>query len=344
MALGGRLLPGFDLVADEIDLHDHIVAADLVITGEGYLDEQSFEGKVIGGVQTMCAAVGCPVAAVVGDSAPEVHDRIRHRSLHATTGSSPRCTSRCGASSRPRRRSFNTREGNTREGNTREGNTRRQHRKATRNGNNRDGQGVFARLRAMATADASVPSRADLAIVNCTALVGTSAGRAHFAPDTTITITDGRFSAIDTHPDGNPVATDVIDARGMVAMPGLINTHSHAAMTLFRGAAEDVSVTSRFNDYIWPMEVNVGERDVYLGTLLAAAEMIECGVTTSPITTSSWTRRPTPSSTVACAPTSAPRSSVRRAEGLEQSIDFTRWQGGAGGRITTSIALTLPTP
>ena len=81
VALGSKLLPGFDLVADEVDLHDHIAAADLVLTGEGYLDEQSFEGKVVGGVQALCAEAGRPVAAIVGDSAPEVRDRITHRSL-----------------------------------------------------------------------------------------------------------------------------------------------------------------------------------------------------------------------------------------------------------------------
>ena len=81
VALGGRLLPGFDLVADEIDLHDRIGEADLVITGEGFLDDQSFHGKVIGGVQRMCATAGVPVAAVVGDSEPEVRHLIRHRSL-----------------------------------------------------------------------------------------------------------------------------------------------------------------------------------------------------------------------------------------------------------------------
>lgn len=81
VALGGRLMPGFELVADEIDLHDKIAAADLVITGEGYLDDQSFEGKVIGGVQALCRAAGRPVAAIVGDSAPEVQGRITHRSL-----------------------------------------------------------------------------------------------------------------------------------------------------------------------------------------------------------------------------------------------------------------------
>ncbi len=81
VALGGRLLPGFDLVADELDLHDRIVDAELVVTGEGFLDEQSFEGKVVGGVQEMCEAADRPVAAIVGDSAPEVAGRIRHRSL-----------------------------------------------------------------------------------------------------------------------------------------------------------------------------------------------------------------------------------------------------------------------
>jgi glycerate kinase len=81
VALGGRLIPGFDLVADELDLHDVIAAADVVITGEGYLDEQSFEGKVVGGVQGMATAAGKPVGAIVGDAAPEVASRIEHISL-----------------------------------------------------------------------------------------------------------------------------------------------------------------------------------------------------------------------------------------------------------------------
>ena len=86
VALGGRLLPGFDLVADELDLHDRITEADLVITGEGHLDEQSFEGKVVGGVQALCADLGTPVGAVVGDTDPEVRHRIRLRSLVADYG------------------------------------------------------------------------------------------------------------------------------------------------------------------------------------------------------------------------------------------------------------------
>jgi glycerate kinase len=65
-ALGGELVPGFDLVADELHLPDHLERADLVITGEGHLDRQSFEGKVVGGVAAMAAASGAPVAVICG--------------------------------------------------------------------------------------------------------------------------------------------------------------------------------------------------------------------------------------------------------------------------------------
>lgn len=50
LALGATLIPGFDMVADEVGLHDRLRDADLVITGEGQLDITSFEGKVVGGV------------------------------------------------------------------------------------------------------------------------------------------------------------------------------------------------------------------------------------------------------------------------------------------------------
>jgi glycerate kinase len=86
LALGGRLIPGFDLVADELDLHDAIVATDIVVTGEGFLDEQSFHGKVVGGVQELAVAASKPVGAVVGDVAPEVAERIDHVSLVAEYG------------------------------------------------------------------------------------------------------------------------------------------------------------------------------------------------------------------------------------------------------------------
>ena len=60
-AVGARLVEGFEVVADEVELYDRIEGADLVITGEGFLDEQSFEGKVVGGVAELAAeAPACP--------------------------------------------------------------------------------------------------------------------------------------------------------------------------------------------------------------------------------------------------------------------------------------------
>jgi glycerate kinase len=80
-AVGGKLVPGFELVADELDLHDAIADADLVVTGEGHMDAQSFEGKVVGGVQEVCARYGRPVGAVVGDADDDVADRLPFVSL-----------------------------------------------------------------------------------------------------------------------------------------------------------------------------------------------------------------------------------------------------------------------
>ena len=67
-ALGGRLVPGFELVADEMDLYDQLPDADLVITGEGRLDETSFTGKVVGGMLQIAREQHTPVAAIVGSA------------------------------------------------------------------------------------------------------------------------------------------------------------------------------------------------------------------------------------------------------------------------------------
>jgi glycerate kinase len=75
-ALGGELVPGFELVADELDLYDALDGADLVITGEGHLDQQSFAGKVVGGVAGLAADEGIPVVAIVGIADDDVRDRI----------------------------------------------------------------------------------------------------------------------------------------------------------------------------------------------------------------------------------------------------------------------------
>ena len=69
-ALGADLVPGFDLVAETLDLAERMEHADLVLTGEGYLDDQSFNGKAVGGVVALAREVGVPVLVVAGDADP----------------------------------------------------------------------------------------------------------------------------------------------------------------------------------------------------------------------------------------------------------------------------------
>jgi 5-methylthioadenosine/S-adenosylhomocysteine deaminase len=76
-------------------------------------------------------------------------------------------------------------------------------------------------------------------------------------------------------------AAKVIDARGAILMPGLINTHSHAAMSLFRGIADDLALDEWLHKYIFPAEAkNVTEDFVTWGTRLSLLEMIRGGTTT----------------------------------------------------------------
>ncbi|MDY6853482.1 MAG: amidohydrolase [Thermodesulfobacteriota bacterium] len=76
-------------------------------------------------------------------------------------------------------------------------------------------------------------------------------------------------------------AKEVIDAKGCVVMPGLINAHTHAAMVCFRGLADDLPLMDWLHNHIFPAEsLNVNEELVYYGTMLACAEMIKSGTTT----------------------------------------------------------------
>ncbi|MCP4226764.1 MAG: glycerate kinase [Actinomycetia bacterium] len=72
MALGGRIEPGFDVIAGRVGLDEHLQGANLVITGEGYLDDESFNGKVVGGVQAWAGEQSVPVLAIVGDADRDV--------------------------------------------------------------------------------------------------------------------------------------------------------------------------------------------------------------------------------------------------------------------------------
>ncbi|MBU1181563.1 MAG: amidohydrolase [Proteobacteria bacterium] len=74
-------------------------------------------------------------------------------------------------------------------------------------------------------------------------------------------------------------ASKTIDAGGGIIMPGLINTHTHASMTIFRGLADDLPLMTWLNDHIFPAESKLNPEKVYAGALLACAEMIMSGTT-----------------------------------------------------------------
>lgn len=75
------------------------------------------------------------------------------------------------------------------------------------------------------------------------------------------------------------VPDKLIDATGKAALPGLINAHTHAAMTLFRGFADDMPLMEWLNNRIWPLEAKLTGDDIYWGTKLAILEMLKAGVT-----------------------------------------------------------------
>lgn len=72
----------------------------------------------------------------------------------------------------------------------------------------------------------------------------------------------------------------VIDGRGKFAVPGFINAHTHASMTLLRSYADDMALMEWLNDHIWPIEEKMNAKDIRVGAELAVVEMIKSGTTT----------------------------------------------------------------
>ena len=101
----------------------------------------------------------------------------------------------------------------------------------------------------------------------------------NFEDKQSLLITDDLISEISPEIDETK-ADKIIDAEGKILLPGLVNTHTHLSMTLFRGLADDLSLDSWLNDHIWPMEANLNGEYCYIGALLGAVELIKSGTTT----------------------------------------------------------------
>ena len=131
----------------------------------------------------------------------------------------------------------------------------------------------------------------------------------------------------------------IIDGKNQVAMPGLINAHTHIGMSIFRNYGNDVSLESWLNDYIWPIESKLEPEDIYYGSSLSLAGMIETGTTSFVDMYFSMDR------VAQAVEESGMRALLGRGlagpsdEDLALEEEFyKKWNEGAGGRINTIIS------
>ncbi|HNX10309.1 MAG TPA: amidohydrolase [Methanothrix sp.] len=97
-------------------------------------------------------------------------------------------------------------------------------------------------------------------------------------PGRDILIEEGRIASVgrDLKDEGDD---EQIDGRGKLAIPGLINAHTHLAMTLLRGYADDMELMPWLQEKIWPLEAKITDEDVFWGVKLGCLELIRFGIT-----------------------------------------------------------------
>ena len=184
-----------------------------------------------------------------------------------------------------------------------------------------------------------------LIIRNARVLQTTETGNARILDRQDVAIHGNAIESV--QPSGAPPLPDageIIEANGQLLMPGLINGHAHVPMVIFRGLAEDVSLEKWFNEYMWPLESNLQEEDVYWGMLLGLVEMIEAGVT---CVADHYFFMDRAAEAVQQAGTRAALGwavfGSQGTAGLDRTAEFCRkWQGAADGRITTWMAPHAP--
>ncbi|MFE2218543.1 amidohydrolase [Streptomyces canus] len=189
------------------------------------------------------------------------------------------------------------------------------------------------------------PSPAGLIITPCTVLTHDDQEQAGFVHDAAIVVREGVIESVISSAQAEELpAAERIDGRGQIALPGLVNCHTHAPMVALRGVAEDLPTEEWFNDVVWPIESNLTERDVELGARLACAEMIRGGVTC--FADHYFSMDAVAAVVEECgirAHLGEAYFSSQGPQGREKSLEFAlRHRGGAGGRITTALAPHAP--
>jgi 5-methylthioadenosine/S-adenosylhomocysteine deaminase len=138
----------------------------------------------------------------------------------------------------------------------------------------------------------------------------------------------------------------VIDGSDHLCMPGLVNCHTHAAMTLLRSFADDLPLMEWLSTKIWPAEERLTGEDVYWATLLSIVEMVRSGTTTF---NDMYFFMDDAARAVEKAGARAvlARGLIGNGPGAEQALEesrsfLNRWQGGAGGRINVWLGPHAP--
>lgn len=141
---------------------------------------------------------------------------------------------------------------------------------------------------------------------------------------------------------------EILDGNGLLFLPGLINTHGHAAMSLLRGYGDDMVLQKWLQEKMWPMEAKFTGSDVYWGTALSVLEMIKGGTTTfldmydhmdqvAQVTEQSGIRGVLMRGAIGLCPADVQKQK------LDEAVAFARnWHGKANGRITTMISPHAP--
>ncbi|MEK4294247.1 N-ethylammeline chlorohydrolase [Paenibacillus odorifer] len=140
----------------------------------------------------------------------------------------------------------------------------------------------------------------------------------------------------------------VVDGSRLLFMPGLVNTHGHAAMSLLRGYGDDLALQVWLQEKMWPMEAKFTGEDVYWGTSLSVLEMLKGGTTTfldmydhmdrvAEVVELSGIRSVLMRGVIGLCPEEVQNHK------LAEAISFARnWHGKADGRITTMISPHAP--
>ncbi len=167
-----------------------------------------------------------------------------------------------------------------------------------------------------------------------------------------ITIEDGRIVSIDARGAGRgarvpadprdiPQDAESVDLPGRWLIPGFVNAHTHAAMTLLRGFADDLPLDRWLADRIWPVEAHLDVDHIHAGTLLAATEMLAGGVTTFADMYLHMDGAAEAVQEVGARAVLSPgllEALGPMDETMASAVDFARrWHGGADGRITVKL-------